>query len=253
MKEYSLQQLLTYIDCPLKYKMQFERKLHVSADLSSNTIISSALADTYLKACHLFAQGRPYSVQERTKFFSRTWTDLKEVFMSNGGEESRAHTQLITSHNKVIGMTRPVPNGWDVGVVNFPTEKIIDNYMIKDSIDVALINKADTRYINLIFLDRSLSKESENNFAVLLRAMFNLHYFKNELSGTPGLKVRCSVLNLHHGYQKVLNLKPEVLSRYRHTLVVIIHSIEANLYYPRAGTNECKHCLFSNSCHFSSK
>ena len=251
MQEYYLRDLISYTSCPLKYKLQQDAGAVGLCDLSSNTIISSALADTYLKACHLFSQRRPFSTQERAKHFSKLWYALKKKFIKHGGSESRAHAQLLSSHNKIIKMSRPIPTDWDASVVDFNTERVMSGYLIKDKLDLVLVNSKNTTEIELVFLDKSLCKESETDFAMHLRAAFNLHYFKGELIGTPGLNIRCVVLNLHHGYRKTLQLKPELLKRYRHTIVDIIKSIELNLYYPRPGIEECKHCLFRNSCHFS--
>lgn len=251
MKEYYLNDLIEYIDCPLKYRLKKEIGLEGSCDLSSNSIISSALAETYLRACHLYAQGRPMTVQERAKHFSKVWNSLKDKFVSNGGSENRAHAQLIASHKKVIDMTRLVPEGWDISLVDFATERVLGGALVHDSIDLALVNSKNTKIIELIFLDRSLEKDMSTDFRTILRALFNYHYFKSELAGVPDLKIRCISLNLHHGKRKPIQFTPDIVNRYRYVTADIISSIESKLYYPRPGALACKHCLFTKECYFS--
>ena len=80
MKEYDLSSIINFLECPLKYKLQSELGHGLISNLSSQTVITSALSDTYLKFCHLFAQGKSFSVQERAKHFSKVWDRLRKEF-----------------------------------------------------------------------------------------------------------------------------------------------------------------------------
>jgi CRISPR/Cas system-associated exonuclease Cas4 (RecB family) len=251
MREYKLRDILQYAKCPFKYKLHLENNSQYLYDLDSRSIITSALAETYLQACHYISQGKPFSTQQRAKYFSRSWNKLNDMFISKGGKANRVHAHLLSAHNSVLNMDKPISSSKDVAVVSFPTELIIKNYLITDKLDLVLVDKKNTHNIELVFIDYSNSEKRHIDLDTNIRAMFNLLYFKKELTGTPNLNISCTIFNLHHNYHKKITISKTKLTNYKAFIVDIIRGIEADIYYPRATNSECQECFFKYTCQFS--
>lgn len=239
------------MDCPLKYSLFLNSDSSLNYPLDARTIISTALAETYIKACERIAQGRPYSLAERAKFFSRVWNELKSKYISSGGDEGRTHGLLMTAHKKVLEMDNLIPGNWDVGVSRYPTELFIGDAVIKDRLDLVMVNRRKTNQVRIIIMDTSLCKESDIDYGIHLRALFNATFFKRELRSTPDMSIDCSVYNLHHGYQKPLHFTKNDSLNYQRSIKNVIKCINGSAFYPRASADSCKHCMFKNNCSFS--
>ena len=250
MDVYQLSQVLLYMSCPLKSKLQ--KGTNVPAASDARRIISCALSDTYLKFCHSVAQGRPDKLTARSKYFSRQWDHYKQEFLREGGEEARTHDQLIQAHARVLQMDQLIDPDWDIALVSFPTELVIGEYLVRDKIDLIQVSKNNTSHVRIITLDSSFSKESEKDYAVQLRALFNFSYFFRELRGTPDLNIDCRVLNLQQNYTREIKLSSSDRVHFRKAIKGAIKSIEARAYYPRADHDTCRNCMFKPRCSFAS-
>lgn len=212
----------------------------------ARTIISSALKDTAMRVFHMHGQNRPFSPAERARFFSRRWDAYREQFVAQGGSLSGTHPALVEAHNMALRFE--VPKGQEVAVVGYPSERMLRGRLVKDKLDVVLIDKKNTEDVTLLQLDATPRKESQRDFGVQLRALFNYSVFLRELQGSPAITKTCKVLNLYHGYEREIVVTDADKLNYPRAISRIIQSIDQELYYPRASAEACKACLYRESC-----
>jgi hypothetical protein len=245
-KKYNLQDILTYLACPAKLKNQNEGSYVPIHDCDGRLVLSTALKDTYIKSFQMFGAHRFWSQQNASAFFSKRWAYYRDEIKKAGLVFKHSTDHLLETFDHVLEMHQIIHSNWELAIANYPTERSFRGSTVETTIDAAFI-LPNTNKIKLLFLDPSPCKESNNNYALHLKAMLCTGTFKREL-GHHTHDVSSVVLNTFHNYTKPIVPNKRSKVNYPKVIRDVTQSIDQQNYYPIANAENCKYCLYKDKC-----
>lgn len=251
---YKVNDLTLYSICPAKYRFYTKLEQDMFYDLSDRTLVSTALRDTYkYYYFNLGMYGTKYSIKRLIRYFTRRWNYYKALYETICGSKVFQIIDLVKAHEALLKIDDLIDEGSELVASDYPIERNIRGRLFIDSIDLIVINRNGPQdVIEIIYLDPSITKRDENDFAVVLKANFGLSCVARDLT-RDNIRFKAIILNVMTRNRKEIVLDLTTRFNYPRYLTVLANGIDYNIIYPRPSFGACQHCAFKVACNWKVK
>jgi len=238
--------------CPLKWELHKKYELDIPCDADSSTIITSALKDTFIKHFQMLGLRSPWTTGSSLKYLSKRWQEYRDKFAAFDIKTKQVVNDLAQAQQVVMDIDNIFAKNSDIVAVNFPIERTIRGYTITDNIDLILQHTKPEPYLQLIYFDTSINKNTNKSFDTSLRACVGYSAVHRDLV-SYSTDVRVTKLHLLSGKASGLVLSRDYKVNYPRIISNLCKQMESRNTYPRPSAIFCKNCVFNNNCHWAIK
>lgn len=249
MKYYSLDDIILYLDCPLKREFYSKDKKSIPYYSDERTNITYALKDTYIKHYQMYGLRSPWGVGSSLGFFSKRLLDYKGLTESYQKKYVNTIDLTYEARESIFNIESILEKNYEIVATNYLIERSFKDYTITDIVDLIFYNKKEN-IIEVIYLDTSYYKNSSIDFSTVLRMCIANSVLRRELIGYES---NLRYTQYHMISQQKYNVK--LLREYKINYLKIIKStcksIDMSFYYPKTNKDSCRNCLYNNDCAWS--